>query len=47
MSLAIMVTAEIFKTALKAVEKNSENMSSKISKQNFSTMQNIREQCKL
>jgi hypothetical protein len=35
-----MVNAETFRTALKAVGKNSKNMSSKI--YNFSTMQNIR-----
>ena len=40
-----MVNAEIFRTALKAVGKNSENMSSKV--YNFSTMQNIRMQCEL
>ena len=37
-----MVNAGTFRTALKAVGKNSENMSSKI--YNFSTMQNIRMQ---
>ena len=40
-----MVNAETFRTALKAVGKNSENMSSKI--YNFSTMQNIRMQYEL
>ena len=35
-----MVNTEIFRTALKAVGKNSKYMSSKI--YNFSTMQNIR-----
>jgi hypothetical protein len=35
-----MVNAETFRTALKAVKKNSENMSSKL--YNFSVMQNIR-----
>ena len=40
-----MVNAGTFRTALKAVGKNSENMSSKI--YNFSTMQNIRMQYEL
>ena len=40
-----MVTAVTFRIALKAVGKNSENMSSKI--YNFSTMQNIRMQYEL
>ena len=40
-----MVNTETSRTALKAVEKNSENMSSKI--YNFSTMQNIRMQYEL
>ena len=39
MSLANMVNTVTFSTALKAVGKNSKNMSSKI--YNFSTMQNI------
>jgi hypothetical protein len=37
-----MVNAVTFRIAFKAVGKNSENTSSKINKQNFSTMQNIR-----
>ena len=45
MSLANMVNGVTFRTALKAVGKNSENMSSKI--YNFSTMQNIRMQYEL
>ena len=40
MSLAKMVNTVTFRTALKAVGKNTENMSLKI--YNFSTMQNIR-----
>jgi hypothetical protein len=40
-----MVNGETAKTALKAVGKNSENMSSKI--YNFSTIQNIRMQYEL
>jgi hypothetical protein len=40
-----MVNAGTFRTALKAGEKNSKNMSSKI--YNFSTMQNIRMQYEL
>jgi hypothetical protein len=40
-----MVNAETFKTALKAVGKNSKHMSLKI--YNFSTMQNIRMQYEL
>jgi hypothetical protein len=40
-----MVNGVTFRTALKAVGKNSENRSSKI--HNFSTMQNIRMQYKL
>jgi hypothetical protein len=40
-----VINAKTFKTALKAVGKNSENMSSKI--HNFSTMQNIMMQYKL
>jgi hypothetical protein len=39
--------AETIRTALKAVGKNSENMSSKIYKQDFSTMQNIMMQYEL
>jgi hypothetical protein len=39
MSLAKMVNAATFRRALKAVGKNSENMTSKI--YNFSTMPNI------
>jgi hypothetical protein len=39
-----MVSTETSKTALKAFGKNSENSSSKIYKQDFSTMQNIRMQ---
>jgi hypothetical protein len=42
-----MVNAETFRTALEAVEKNSENMSSRIHKQDFSTMQNKRMQYEL
>jgi hypothetical protein len=45
MSLASMVNAEIFITALKAGGKNSENISSRI--YNFSTIQNIRMQYKM
>jgi len=45
MSLAKMIDARIFRIALKAVGKNSENMSSRI--YNFSTMQNIRMQYEL
>ena len=46
MFLSKMVNAvTFFRTALKAVGKNSENMSSKI--YNFSTMQNIRMQYEL
>ena len=40
-----MVNTRTFRTAAKAVEKNSENMSSKI--YNFSIMQNIRMQYEL
>jgi hypothetical protein len=40
-----MVNAETFKIALKAVGKNSENMSSRV--HNFSSMQNIRIQYEL
>ena len=40
-----MLNSVTFRTALKAVGKNSENMSSKI--YNFSTMQNIRMQYEL
>lgn len=40
-----MVDAETFRTVLKAVGKNSENLSSKI--YNFLAMQNIRMQCEL
>ena len=42
MSSAKMVNAVTFRTALKAVEKNSGNVSSKL--YNFSTIQNIRMQ---
>jgi hypothetical protein len=45
MFLVKMINFEIFWIALKAVGKNSENMSSKI--YNFSTMQNIRMQYEL
>jgi hypothetical protein len=40
-----MINAETFRTALKAMGKNSENMSSKI--YNFSTVQSIRMQYEL
>jgi len=36
-----MVNAVTFRTALNAVGKNSKNMSSKLCKQEFSTMQNV------
>ena len=42
-----MINAATFRTALKTVEMNSENMSSKIYKQDFSIMQNIRMQYEL
>jgi hypothetical protein len=42
-----MINAATFRTALKTVEMNSENMSSKIYKQDFSIMQNIRIQYEL
>jgi hypothetical protein len=45
MSLVKIINTETFRKALKAVEKNSENLSSKI--YNFSTMQNIRMQYEL
>jgi hypothetical protein len=44
MSLTKVVNSVTFRTALKAVGKISENMSSKIYKKTFSTMQNIRMQ---
>lgn len=37
-----MVNTATFRTALKAVRKNCENMSSRIYQQDFSTIQNIR-----
>jgi hypothetical protein len=37
----------IFRTAIRAVRKNSENMSSRIYKQDFSILQNIRKQYEL
>jgi hypothetical protein len=42
-----MVNAVTYKTTLKAIGKNSKNMSSKIYKENISTMQNIKMQCEL
>ena len=45
--LSKMVNVMTFRTALKAVGKNSKNVSSKIYKQDFSTMQNIRMQYEL
>jgi hypothetical protein len=42
-----MVTAVTFRIALKAVGKNSKNMSSKIYRWDFSTMKNIRMQYEL
>jgi len=46
-SLAKMINAVTFRIFLKAVGKNSKNMSSKIYKLDFSTMQNIRRQYEL
>jgi hypothetical protein len=47
MSLSKMLIVVTFRTALKAIGKKSKNMSSKIYKQNFPMIQNMRKQHEL